>query len=57
MYDAISHLVYVARGDDVLTTVVNGRVLMDDRRVLSLDRAAVLSEANRLAATVMDAIR
>jgi 5-methylthioadenosine/S-adenosylhomocysteine deaminase len=45
MYDPLSHLVYVTRGDDVETTIVNGRVLMRDRQVLSLDRAAVLREA------------
>ena len=28
MYDPISHLVYVTRGDDVETTIVNGKVLM-----------------------------
>ena len=38
MYDPVSHLVYVTRGDDVRTTVVNGKVLMRDRRVLTLDR-------------------
>jgi 5-methylthioadenosine/S-adenosylhomocysteine deaminase len=57
MYDPISHLVYVARGDDVRTTIVNGRVLMDERRVLSLDKAAVLGDAHRLAATVRNAVR
>ena len=33
MFDPISHLVYVARGDDVRTTIVAGRVLMRDGRV------------------------
>ena len=41
MYDPLSHLVYVTRGDDVRTTIVNGRVLMRDRKVLTLDEAAV----------------
>ena len=40
-----SHLVYVTRGDDVRTTIVNGRVLMRDRQVLTLNEAAVLAEA------------
>ena len=31
MYDPLSHLVYVTRGDDVRTTIVNGKVLMRDR--------------------------
>jgi 5-methylthioadenosine/S-adenosylhomocysteine deaminase len=56
MYDPLSHLVYVARGDDVTTTIVNGRVLMRDRKVLTLDEAAVLGEANEMAARVRQAV-
>jgi len=50
MYNPVSHLVYVTRGDDVRTTIVNGRILMRDRRVLTLNQAAVLADARRLAA-------
>jgi len=57
MYDPISHLVYVTRGDDVTTTIVNGKILMKDRQVRTLDRAAVIADANRLAARVRDALR
>jgi 5-methylthioadenosine/S-adenosylhomocysteine deaminase len=57
MYDAVSHLVYVTRGDDVRTTIVNGRVLMKDRQLRTLNRAAVIEEANRLSAKVLEAVR
>jgi len=57
MYDPISHLVYATRGDDVRTTIVDGKILMKDRRVRTLDRAAVIAEANRLAVKVRDAVR
>jgi 5-methylthioadenosine/S-adenosylhomocysteine deaminase len=57
MYDAVSHLVYVTRGDDVRTTIVNGKVLMKERHVRTLDRAAVIADANRLAARVRAAAR
>jgi hypothetical protein len=40
----------------VTTTIVNGRVLMRDRRVLTLDEAAVLREANEMAARVRQAV-
>jgi 5-methylthioadenosine/S-adenosylhomocysteine deaminase len=56
MYDPVSHLVYVSRGDDVRTTIVNGKVLMRDRRVLTLDEAAVLQDARRWAAKVRSAV-
>ena len=45
MDDPLSHLVYVIHGDDVRNTIVNGRVLMRDRKVLTLDEAAVVAEA------------
>ena len=57
MYDPVSHLVYTTRGDDVRTTIVNGKVLMKDRQVRTLNRAAVIADANRLAARVRDAVR
>jgi 5-methylthioadenosine/S-adenosylhomocysteine deaminase len=56
LYDPVSHLVYVTRGDDVRTTVVNGRVLMRDRELKTLDRTAVIAAANRLAPRVRDAV-
>ena len=45
MYDPLSHLVYVTRGDDVRTTIVNGKVLMRDRKVLTLNARQVLADA------------
>jgi 5-methylthioadenosine/S-adenosylhomocysteine deaminase len=57
MYDPISHLVYVTRGDDVRTTIVNGKVLMRDRKVLTLDAAQVLAEARGFADKVRAAVR
>jgi 5-methylthioadenosine/S-adenosylhomocysteine deaminase len=56
LFDPLSHLVYVTRGTDVRTTVVNGRVLMREGRVLTLDRATVLKEANAMAARVRAAV-
>jgi len=57
MYDPISHLVYVAHGDDVRNTIVNGRVLMRDRKVQTLDTAAVIAEARAWANKVRDAVK
>ena len=57
LYDPVSHLVYVTRGDDVRSTIVNGKVLMRDRKLRTLDRAAVLAAANSLARTVREAVR
>jgi 5-methylthioadenosine/S-adenosylhomocysteine deaminase len=57
MYDPVSHLVYVTRGDDVRTTIVNGKVLMRERRTLTLDAAQVLADARAYAAKVRAAVR
>jgi 5-methylthioadenosine/S-adenosylhomocysteine deaminase len=56
LYDPISHLVYATHGDDVRTTIVNGRVLMRDRKVLTLDETAVLADAAKQAALVRAAV-
>jgi len=48
LYDPVSHLVYVAKGADVRHVIVEGRVIMRDRRVLTLDEKAVVAEADRL---------
>jgi 5-methylthioadenosine/S-adenosylhomocysteine deaminase len=37
--------VYCASGQDVVTTIVDGRLLMEDRRVLVLDERKILGEA------------
>jgi 5-methylthioadenosine/S-adenosylhomocysteine deaminase len=56
MFDPVSHLVYVSHGDDVRTTIVAGRVLMRDRRVLTLDRDDVLRDARAMAQRVAAAV-
>jgi 5-methylthioadenosine/S-adenosylhomocysteine deaminase len=56
MYNPVSHLVYVAQGSDVRTTVVNGRVLMRDRRMRTLDERVVLADARAMARKVLAAV-
>src|SRR3954466_14487675 len=56
LYDAVSHLVYVTRGDDVQTTIVNGKILMKDRKMRTLTPAVVIADANALAVKVKDAV-
>ena len=50
LYRPVSHLVYAAAGSDVDTTIINGRVVMENRRLLSLDVEAVMDAVNRIAA-------
>ncbi len=45
MYNPFSHLVYAARGDDVSHAVINGRLVMANRKLLTLDLDAVMQQA------------
>jgi 5-methylthioadenosine/S-adenosylhomocysteine deaminase len=56
MYDPISHLVYVTHGDDVQTTIVQGKILMRNRKVLTLDEPAILKDARGWAEKVRAAV-
>ena len=49
LYHPASHLVYAARGGDVRTTVIRGRIVMDDRALLTLDVDRIMHDARRLA--------
>lgn len=44
VHDTAAALVYSARSSDVLTTVVDGRILMRDRRLLTLDVPEIAEE-------------
>ena len=57
MFDPIAQVVYAAKGSDVRTTIVNGRVLMHDRVVKTLDAPAVLADAQKMAERVRAAVR
>lgn len=45
-------LVYAGRGSDVSTVLIDGRVVMEERRILSFDLAETLGEVRRLARRV-----
>lgn len=52
LFDPASTVVYSGRGSDVRHTVVDGRVLVRDRKVLSFDLAEVMSQVRELARRV-----
>ena len=49
-----SQLVYAAKGSDVRHVLVNGRFLMRERELLTVDESAVLAEARRIAERIND---
>jgi 5-methylthioadenosine/S-adenosylhomocysteine deaminase len=44
IYNPVSHLVYAARGSDVVHSVINGRIVMQDRCLTILDETAILAK-------------
>lgn len=49
MYNVYSHLVYAVSGSDVVTAVVNGQVLMEDRILTTVDVDEVIGAVNQIA--------
>lgn len=47
LHSVTASLVYAARASDVRTVVVDGRVIMRDRRLLTLDKAEIVRQVNR----------
>jgi 5-methylthioadenosine/S-adenosylhomocysteine deaminase len=57
MYNVISHLVYAAKASDVTDTIVNGRPLMRNRRLLTLNEEAVKAAARQYQKQVSASLR
>ncbi|MEZ5346164.1 MAG: amidohydrolase [Pyrinomonadaceae bacterium] len=47
-FNLYSHLVYTTKASDVRTVVVNGKVIMLDRSLLTLNEASIKREANQI---------
>lgn len=56
-YNVISHLVYVSDEQDVSSVVVDGKILMKEREMLTIDTDRVRAEATALAAKIQAALR
>lgn len=49
MYNVYSHLVYAAGGNDVATSIINGRLVMENGEVLTLDIEKIMADVNEIA--------
>jgi 5-methylthioadenosine/S-adenosylhomocysteine deaminase len=56
-YNIYSHLVYATKAGDVRTVVIEGRVVMRDRRLLTLDEALVKRQARDYRARIERSLR
>src|SRR5437868_2662083 len=52
MYDVYAQIAYSLKGSDVQTVVIGGRVVMRDRKLLTVDEAKVLEKAREYGAAV-----
>ncbi|MBT8103063.1 MAG: amidohydrolase, partial [Gammaproteobacteria bacterium] len=55
-YDVISHLVWVTDEQDVASVVVDGKVLMHEEEMLTIDTSRVAAEARALAGRIQAAL-
>lgn len=55
LYNPFSHLVYAVGGADVVTSIIGGRIVMKERRLLQIELASVMEEVRRIAERVMEA--
>jgi 5-methylthioadenosine/S-adenosylhomocysteine deaminase len=46
LYNVYSHLVYATKASDVQTVLINGKMVMQNRRVLTIDERSVRAKAN-----------
>ncbi len=47
-YNIYSHLVYAACGSDVQTVIINGKVVMEDRKILTISEKEVLEKVQKI---------
>ena len=53
MYNPYSHLVYAARGNDVVHAMINGKLVMEGRKLLNLDLDEILEKAREKSKDVL----
>lgn len=57
MYNIYSHLVYATKASDVLTVIINGRIVMLDRRLMTLDENAIKKDANTYRQKIINSLK
>lgn len=52
LYNPYSQLAYAARGADVKTSIINGKMVMEERKLLTVDLPAVMNKVREIAARI-----
>jgi 5-methylthioadenosine/S-adenosylhomocysteine deaminase len=53
LYNIPSHLVYAARGGDVIHSIINGRVVMENRTLLTIDEEEVIGRMKEIQEVIL----
>jgi len=56
MYNEYAHIVYAAGGADVDTVLINGRLVMQNRRLLTIDEAEVMKKTREIATRIWNSL-
>ncbi len=54
LYNYYSHLVYAARGADVKTSMINGRIVMEDRKLCTIDVQSAMKNVRSIATKIVN---
>jgi 5-methylthioadenosine/S-adenosylhomocysteine deaminase len=53
MYNVASHLVYAARGGDVIHSIINGQLIMKDRIIQTMDENRILAQMREMGQNIL----
>jgi 5-methylthioadenosine/S-adenosylhomocysteine deaminase len=57
LYNEYSHLVYAASGADVDTVIINGKVVMENRQLLTIDEKEVMCRVREIAVQINSSLK
>ncbi len=57
LYDEYSHIAYTMSGSDVKTVIIDGKTVMEDRRLLTIDMDEAMDRVRKIAERVKDSVK
>ena len=57
LYNEYSHLVYAASGADIDTVIINGKLVMENRQLLTIDENEVMQKVREIAVGIKESLK
>jgi len=57
LYNIYSHLVYSAGGSEVDSVIINGKLVMEGRKILTVDEREIMAKANEFAGRIINEVK